>query len=587
MGEDPTPSSDETQSQFVTGNNSAPPNPKTDEGSGFILSTPDLQPTVSSSDESSTFITNQSDASIAQVTGTGNTWSGTRFASTFTDVQLLTEQGGMSVMQKARLDGRWVVVKRLPAEHRKNPAYIDLFFKEYFNARELQHEHIVNIYGRGEDEDGPFFYMEYIDGQSLSHRIREGGMKDQRLIRKVATEMLEALSYAHKKQVYHRDLKPDNILITNRGDNVKLIDFGLAAADKFDDIQGATFVGTKKYAAPEQLSNSTMVDGRSDLYAFGLILLEMFTGSTDPEQIDTVSPSFWRALIRKCLQDVPTERFYNAEEILNFIDAHTSRMVKDASYTTERSAVSTPLKNSEKALSVKDSKETQTASAQPTVVYATPIPDKKDYSWLWWLLVALALVVVVYLIDTQTDTSTLIILYLVAFGLLVTLLNGVLRWWRRLGIGWKLLLVASLVTSIFLYFQAQNRAHTNLIQRLGNEENLKNTVQEFYTALERHDFALVSPYYTPILERYFDKTGLSQKELQDVLNQYWARTPEEVNDIDWGTFRYEIDEATKSVTVSFQTDYQYRRLSGPRRRNRAKTVIKFNEDLKIFYIAGR
>jgi serine/threonine protein kinase len=157
----------------------------------------------------------------------------------------------------------------------RGPNYIDLFFKEYHNARELRHEHIVDVQGRGEDEEGPYFYMEYVDGQPLSRRIPPGGIKDERLIRKVAVQTLEALDYAHKKQIFHRDLKPDNILVTNRGDNVKLIDFGLAATDRYDDIAGASFVGTRKYAAPEQTNDPTRVDGRADLYAFGLILLEM------------------------------------------------------------------------------------------------------------------------------------------------------------------------------------------------------------------------------------------------------------------------------------------------------------------------
>ncbi len=278
-------------------------------------------------DANSTFVSgNSPQSNSGQNTDSQANFSGVYFGpgTGFTDTSLLGQQGSMSVTQKARLDGRWVVVKRLPQAYKYNQTYADLLFKEYFNGRDLEHPHIVNIYGRGEDTEGPFFYMEYVDGQPLSKRIPEGGSRDQRFIRKVAVEILDALSYAHKKQVYHRDLKPDNILITNRGDNVKIIDFGLAAADKFEDPRGATFMGTKKYAAPEQSSALSTVDGRTDLYAFGLIMLELFTGAPDPANIKQLPLGYWRSIISQCLQPNPADRFQNASEILEVINSYHS-----------------------------------------------------------------------------------------------------------------------------------------------------------------------------------------------------------------------------------------------------------------------
>jgi serine/threonine protein kinase len=234
----------------------------------------------------------------------------------FTDVEPLGQQGAMSYVQKARYDRQWVVVKRLLPQHRHNPMYKELFFKEYHNARDLSHEHIVDVQSRGEDAEGPYFFMEYVDGQSLSRLLLPAGIRDEKFIRRVATQTLEALRYAHKKQVFHRDLKPDNILITNRGDNVKLIDFGLAAADKFEDLAGAGFIGTKKYAAPEQSLDPSRVDGRADLYAFGLILLEMCTGSTDPAQLDRISSAALRNIAAKCLEQNPARRYADAGEVL-------------------------------------------------------------------------------------------------------------------------------------------------------------------------------------------------------------------------------------------------------------------------------
>ncbi|MDJ1506609.1 protein kinase domain-containing protein [Xanthocytophaga agilis] len=305
--------------------------PSATDQSGFITNNPTNSDTTGSS-----FVDSNSSASqqnVSQSNASQANYSGIQFGAGtgFTDATLLSEQGGMSITQKARLDGRWVVVKRVASTYKYNQTYADLLFKEYFNGRDLEHPHIVNIYGRGEDTEGPFFYMEYIDGQSLRKRIPEGGIKDQRLIRKIAVEILDALSYAHKKQVYHRDLKPENILITNKGDNVKIIDFGLAAADKFDDLSGATFVGTQKYAAPEQSSALNQVDGRTDLYAFGLILLEMFTGSPEPKNLKQLPVGYWRSIIDKCLQSNPSDRYQNAGEILEYINSYSSSVSQPVS----------------------------------------------------------------------------------------------------------------------------------------------------------------------------------------------------------------------------------------------------------------
>ncbi|HEX8530488.1 MAG TPA: protein kinase, partial [Cytophagales bacterium] len=300
-----------------------------DAGSSFEITPPATPPPPADPGEGSTFLTSTPPPANPSTPGSfrpGSSTPGFGFTPGFTDVEPLGQQGGMSYLQKARYDRQWVVVKRLLPEHRGNANYIDLFFKEYHNARELRHEHIVDVHGRGEDEEGPYFYMEYVDGQPLGHRIPPGGIKDERLVRRIAVQTLEALDYAHKKQIFHRDLKPDNILVTNRGDNVRLIDFGLAATDRYDDIAGASFVGTRKYAAPEQTNDPTRVDGRADLYAFGLIVLEMFTGSTDRRDIGKIGKAHWRNLIQKCLQKDPAGRYADAREVLDEIEQYGSRI---------------------------------------------------------------------------------------------------------------------------------------------------------------------------------------------------------------------------------------------------------------------
>ncbi len=592
--------SDETQSQFLTRENHVPPADTpadSEDASGFILSRDTIsEPTPVASDTSSTFVTNEPPANTSQTSGVN--WSGIRFTSVFTDIEPLSQQGAMSLVQKARLDGRWVVVKRLLPEHRTNAAYAELFFKEYFNGRDLQHEHIVNIYGRSEDQDGPFFYMEYVDGQPLSHRIPDGGIRDERLIRKIASELLDALSYAHKKQVYHRDLKPDNVLITNRGDNVKIIDFGLAAADTYDDIKNATFIGTKKYAAPEQTFHPAIVDGRADLYAFGVILLEMFTGSTATESIALVKQSFWREIIQRCTKQDPAQRFHNSDEILNLIEANTSQLLRPSgaslSATTETDLLKKQeeLQRKERELQQREQKVKQQQKPPVAQVY-TPANQpqtpkrKRSYGWVWWFMGLGALAGTSYAAQQQEDRFLKVVLSLVAFGIIIVLFIGVIRWWQRLNIGWKVLLLGILGVGGYYYYQQQQKEKDAVVSRLTNAGTLQSRVTAYYQAMEKHDFSAMKSYYAPRIEKYFDQKNLTMADLEPLLIRYWERTPEDHHEIDWNTFTHELSDEDDYVTVTFFMNYRFRRHNAVNYKAvRAKTVMKLDKELNVFYVAG-
>ena len=197
--------------------------------------------------------------------------------TSFTSVTEFHQQGAMSLVQKGKLHGKWIIIKRIKPEFKDNAKYKELFHNEFENAYHLDHPNIVRLLDKGEDAEGVFYTMEYIDGRPLSDLSQPNGINNERHIRKIFTEMLDALSYVHKKQIFHRDLKPDNIFITFRGDNVKILDFGLAAADSFDD--NLLKAGTPKYSAPEQMTKAKNVDQRADIYTLGLILLEMLTGN--------------------------------------------------------------------------------------------------------------------------------------------------------------------------------------------------------------------------------------------------------------------------------------------------------------------
>lgn len=237
----------------------------------------------------------------------------------FTDIKTLNNQGAMSVVQKAKYFGKWVIIKRIKPKFKNNKNYIELFNKEFENAYHLDHVNIARIFGKEQDKNGLFYFMEYVDGRTLTKLIKENnGIKSGKLIKKLAVEILEALDYVHKKQIFHRDLKPDNILISYKGDNVKIIDFGLALSDSYDDALKT--VGTPQYMAPEQKNIGYDIDQRADIYSFGVIFLEMLTGQTNNlEKAKERSEKLYE-IIKKCTQDDRIKRYNSCREIIYQIE---------------------------------------------------------------------------------------------------------------------------------------------------------------------------------------------------------------------------------------------------------------------------
>jgi len=237
----------------------------------------------------------------------------------FSDVLKLSTAGTMSDIYKAKYLGKWVIIKRLKSENNNNPVFIDLLLKEFENSYHLDHPHIVRTLGKGNDNQGIYYFMDFVDGKNLSQMIENNGIKDGKLLKKIALEILDALDYVHKKQIFHRDLKPDNIMITHKGDNTKLIDFGLAAADGFQDLIGKA--GTPRYASPEQMQDSSLVDSRSDIFSFGLIFREMISGNKDnAEAIKQRGGMSLFLIVAKCTDISQNKRFASCKEIADLIE---------------------------------------------------------------------------------------------------------------------------------------------------------------------------------------------------------------------------------------------------------------------------
>ena len=193
------------------------------------------------------------------------------------EVERLLGEGGMGLLYLARdpvLD-RHVALKllRVNGEDLRRR-----FMREAQSAGRLQHPNIVTVYDVGDHEGQLYIAMEYIDGDTLSTLIRDDAPFSA--IRKldIIDEVADGLGFAHQRGIIHRDIKPANLMMSRDG-LVKVLDFGIARVSHRDsgEMDARTLIGTPAYMAPEQLEGAE-VDARSDIYAVGLVMYELFSG---------------------------------------------------------------------------------------------------------------------------------------------------------------------------------------------------------------------------------------------------------------------------------------------------------------------
>ncbi|MDD4142303.1 MAG: serine/threonine-protein kinase [Bacteroidales bacterium] len=214
---------------------------------------------------------------------------------------------GFNLLYKAQRYGKWFVLKGLKPQFRDDLIYRELLAKEFEVGIQLDHPNIAKCFGKEYDPVvGDCIILEFVDGVTLKEFLSSDHPKS--VLVKIVNELLDAMIYYHSKQLIHRDLKPDNILITRNGNNVKIIDFGLSDSDTFSIFKEP--VGSRKYAAPEQLRGDVEIDCRADIYAFGIILKAIFLRKIPP---------LYKTIIKKCTQSNRDLRYQHAEEIKEYI----------------------------------------------------------------------------------------------------------------------------------------------------------------------------------------------------------------------------------------------------------------------------
>ena len=286
--------------------------------------------------------------------------------------QLDKELGGGGMSRVFLADevalGRKVVIKVLPPEMTSGVNQ-DRFRREVQLAARLQHPHIVPLLAAGAGGDLLWYAMPFIEGESLRAKLAKGGELPVAETVRILREVVDALAYAHGQGVVHRDIKPDNVLLSGR--HALVTDFGVAKAVSESTGSGALTslglaLGTPAYMAPEQASAEPNVDQRADLYALGAMGYEMLVGQPPfsglsaqavlaahlTKQAPTITsqraavPQALDQLIMRCLEKRPADRWQSAEELLPQLDA----LLTTSSITPVPAATTTISSGTEAAL---------------------------------------------------------------------------------------------------------------------------------------------------------------------------------------------------------------------------------------------
>ena len=223
----------------------------------------------------------------------------------FSQAEKLNTSGATSDCYRVRLYGRLHFLKRLKEELRTDPRYVTAMQKEFEVGYNLDHPHIIKYISKGDD----YILMEYVDGEPLSDFMKSHPdlFANKVYVNRLLGQLLAAVDCLHQHGIVHLDLKPQNILITRIGHNVKLADLGFCYTDAYPNTMGRT----ERYAAPEQFDKRLLPDERTDIYAIGRII----------EQFPCANK--YNKVIARCTATQPSQRYQSVQKLLTAIQPKT------------------------------------------------------------------------------------------------------------------------------------------------------------------------------------------------------------------------------------------------------------------------
>ena len=212
----------------------------------------------------------------------------------FPDAERLPVEGATCEGYRVKLYGKLHFLKRLKPKFSTNPRYVAAIQKEFETGYNLEHPHLVRYIACGDD----YLLMEWVDGLTLDEFAKQNPdfFKNEADVRRLLGELLDVLQYLHSHQIVHLDLKPENIIITRIGNELKLTDLGFCYTDTYTDTMGRT----DSFAAPEQLNGDGSVDQRTDIFAVGRIISSLPCAKR------------YRSVIERCTKHDKEERYPSA-----------------------------------------------------------------------------------------------------------------------------------------------------------------------------------------------------------------------------------------------------------------------------------
>ncbi len=274
--------------------------------------------------------------------------------------------GGMATVYRGldQVLGRTVAIKMMLPQYAADPSFAARFKQEAQAAAALQSPYIVGIYDWGKDGDTYYIVMEYLRGTDLKSGIKKHGALDCRKVAQIGSQICQALSEAHRHDIIHRDIKPQNIMVQPNG-NIKVMDFGIARAKNSHLTADNSVLGTAHYVSPEQTQGKEL-GPTSDLYSLGVVMYEAATGRVPfdgddaisvalkqvneqpmpPSQVNPNIDATLEGIILKCMRKNPAERFQTADELRRVLNDYLAgRIVNLGEATSLISAAPTTAMN--------------------------------------------------------------------------------------------------------------------------------------------------------------------------------------------------------------------------------------------------